>query len=210
MHPQLQHPAVSNYIITGVEHYVNEGKKLLNKGASTVSVVAAIIDVLDEELNKIDQDTMKKISCRRGCSACCHIQVDMTIEEAWLAAMEAADNNIEIDKERLKDQATFKDENDYTAAGRERARCVFLKDNECSIYERRPMGCRKYLVMTPPENCDPWGPNGVNSVASHFNLDVEIAVSGAANLATDRGSMPQMLLKVLETGNLPSSGAEHL
>jgi Fe-S-cluster containining protein len=31
--------------------------------------------------------------------------------------------------------------------------CPFLEDESCSIYEDRPLICREYLVVSPPERC---------------------------------------------------------
>jgi len=33
-------------------------------------------------------------------------------------------------------------------------RCVFLKDNLCSVYSARPIECRSYLVSSPATNCN--------------------------------------------------------
>jgi Fe-S-cluster containining protein len=34
--------------------------------------------------------------------------------------------------------------------------CPFLEGGSCSIYADRPLVCREYMVVSPPENCD-WG-----------------------------------------------------
>ena len=31
--------------------------------------------------------------------------------------------------------------------------CPFLEDESCSIYEERPLICREYVVVSPPERC---------------------------------------------------------
>jgi Fe-S-cluster containining protein len=31
--------------------------------------------------------------------------------------------------------------------------CPFLEDENCSIYEERPLACREYLVISPAEHC---------------------------------------------------------
>jgi Fe-S-cluster containining protein len=32
-------------------------------------------------------------------------------------------------------------------------KCTFLKDNECTIYDIRPVACRNHVVVSPPELC---------------------------------------------------------
>lgn len=114
---------------------------------------------------------------------CCYQNVDVTFDEA-AALLEYVDdwNKVEAQLPGIK-QIPY----------HQRA-CVFLKDTACSVYEKRPASCRKYLVVGDPELCNsevhPSG--GVEVVGIH---DAEILSSAAFN-AVDAGPMAEMLLKV--------------
>ena len=107
--------------------------------------------LLDKEL-EISAD--KKFTCQKGCSACCHLERDITSDEADLLAY-LIKNGIEIDMQLL--------ENQIAASGRKSkkrrisgsaSRCVFLaKNNSCRIYDSRPSVCRKYTVSSNPAEC---------------------------------------------------------
>lgn len=90
-----------------------------------------------------------KTSCQKGCSHCCHINVDalpFEAERLWALYDRSKDDVV-------KEQAQHSEEN-YGVLPREKAACVFLKDNACSIYDERPFVCRMQLVATPAEFCD--------------------------------------------------------
>lgn len=103
-------------------------------------------------------------SCKRGCSHCCHVNVDIFPFEAdrmWALYKRDKDEVIEV-------QSKF-GQKDYLVSPREKSACVFLKNNECSIYEQRPYACRNLYVFTPPEYCDERANPGAQS-AQYVNL----------------------------------------
>jgi Fe-S-cluster containining protein len=81
------------------------------------------------------------IQCRSGCSFCCHQNVDVTVPEAILVALQL-DQDTDPRRDAVLDAAAlFKDIDDDAriATGRP---CPLLVDHRCSVYDTRPMTCR--------------------------------------------------------------------
>jgi Fe-S-cluster containining protein len=90
--------------------------------ASTVFKKAnAIIDQI------MASDVNPHMACKRGCNYCCHSPVALTQVEALVIA-EAAGLEADCSPGRTSTPDEVGD-----------APCPFLKNNECSIYEFRPM-----------------------------------------------------------------------
>ncbi len=116
-----------------------------------------------------------KISCQKGCAACCRqaiplaeietyqiaaiveempeprrSEIKQRFEKAWhhfaeIGWLEKLDNSI-----NLSPAERLKVILDYF---HEQIPCPFLEDESCSIYAARPLACREYLVTSPAENC---------------------------------------------------------
>ena len=116
-----------------------------------------------------------KISCRKGCGACCRQLVPISVPEARriralvdqmpeprrsnvLARFEAARTSLEEAGllDRLMEPQNVSDDQanplglEYFSKG---IPCPFLEAESCSIHADRPIPCREYLVTTPAENC---------------------------------------------------------
>ncbi len=94
----------------------------------------------------------KNISCTKGCTHCCHLgNVDIIPQEGELILDWIEEKNIKIDEKALEIQMN----NKVKDLSIQQRRCILLnKKNECSIYDIRPMTCRKLIVSSPPENCN--------------------------------------------------------
>jgi Fe-S-cluster containining protein len=104
----------------------------------------------------------ERVSCRRGCAACCELFVMVSGPEAVLI-VEKYPHLIKKVEPILRKQegimmdldintVNFEDEVQRDRfAGKwfeERQRCAFLNEqNECSIYDARPHACRTYIVI---------------------------------------------------------------
>ena len=87
------------------------------------------------------------VQCRAGCSFCCYQNVDVTIPEALIVALQLGD---EADPRRaaiLAAADAFRGLDDETriATGKP---CPLLVDKRCSVYEVRPITCRS---LTSPD-----------------------------------------------------------
>jgi len=141
------------------------------------------LTVIDKELTLAKAAVKKrgkKISCRKGCSSCCNLLVEVVWEEALELATWLNDAPPHLQEPILSK---------LTAAVRERRRlfgkrkntvrfkqpvlgdfsmpeylfsdyfysatrtCPFLIDGSCSAYKARPSACRLHLVTSPADNC---------------------------------------------------------
>ncbi|MBK7860331.1 MAG: YkgJ family cysteine cluster protein [Archangiaceae bacterium] len=93
-------------------------------------------------------------SCRAGCSACCHLEVEITREEGMVLAARVKKGH-PIDRERLAQQAARERQGpEWQRKEQPSNRCVFLGQNgACTVYTDRPASCRKLLVISHPVEC---------------------------------------------------------
>jgi Fe-S-cluster containining protein len=123
----------------------------------------------------IDEQGSRKISCKRGCGACCRQLVPVAEVEAHqirrvidrqpeprrteiLARFAAARRMLEVAGllGNLLHPEGWNDGEGRTLGMRyfqEAIACPFLEEESCSIYADRPSACREYLVTSPAENC---------------------------------------------------------
>jgi Fe-S-cluster containining protein len=140
-----------------------------------------------------------KISCQKGCSFCCVMYVEATIQECeaivyhlyhnapvlnnFLATYprwrEQVRRNGDIWKECNYDE-TKEDPKDFPALNEQITKkmqlyrnqdisCPFLVNNGCSIYDVRPYMCAIHYSVSQPDCCQPENSNAINVV---YPLDV--------------------------------------
>jgi uncharacterized protein len=81
------------------------------------------------------------IACKRGCSHCCHTPVPIHPIEARLIGDA-------IKREPIAPASLVpKSDAESAAMASYNNPCGFLKDNECSIYEHRPLTCRVHYSL---------------------------------------------------------------
>lgn len=135
------------------------------------------------------------VQCRKGCHHCCKMTVAITRHEAHQLIQVAKAKGLPIDAERLRRQLPYVDETWRTQPEADRA-CTFLgADGLCQVYEDRPLSCRKYFVVSPPELCD---------TESHPGGQTLVFIDAASEMLTTAaftqagcGFMPDMLLNAL-------------
>ena len=151
-------------------------------------------------LHKIMDETTKtaahvKVSCCKGCSGCCHYEVEITNDEAVVLAS-IVRGGLAIDASQLSNQAARERRAPaWSDVLHPSNRCVFLgEDNACRVYESRPSVCRRMLVTSPAEACSKPG----QPVTPVEILLAEILLSAALSLAgSSFGSLSKMLLASL-------------
>lgn len=104
---------------------------------------------------EIESGSNIEVSCKKGCSACCHMEVEVTTYEAEILKQVVRDGYA-IDRSRLQAQSQRQLQDPAWREGMRNAQnpCVFLDgEGSCGIYEHRPVMCRRHSVTSPAENC---------------------------------------------------------
>lgn len=134
----------------------------------------------------------KRISCRKGCGACCRQLVPISeVEARHLAALVEAlpeprrsQVRARFDEARrrlaeagLLETLRFRQEwaeGECHPVGeayfRQGIPCPFLEEESCSIHPDRPIVCREYLVTSPAEQCARPRADSVNRVRLPMKL----------------------------------------
>lgn len=108
-----------------------------------------IYRLMDAACEKTDKSEEK--TCKKGCTFCCHINLDISEPEGRLILYWCKQHGIEINWDYLKRQQGLTME---TRPLSDCSGCLFLdKDKSCKIYPVRPLACRKYYVSSPVEQC---------------------------------------------------------
>ncbi len=147
----------------------------LARPGDLLPLAQGLSDRVVQETSAAVESIGSRISCRKGCGACCCNLVAISEVEARRIA-EVVDEMPEPRQAEirsrfaearhrleqsgllpaLQDPGEWTDE-DYTklsaAYFRERLPCPFLEEGSCSIHEDRPITCREYLVVSPAEHC---------------------------------------------------------
>jgi Fe-S-cluster containining protein len=117
----------------------------------------------------------RQVSCKAGCGACCRQMVPLSLPEAYHIRdliehlpeprRSAVQARFAAARQRLHEAGLLADleaprpfgpgetvphGEAYFALG---MACPFLEEESCSIYDDRPLICREYVVVSPPENC---------------------------------------------------------
>lgn len=185
--PPDQHDAV----LLMIEKRTGYFRHKLKKGG-----VVEFVKAWQQAFDEIQAEKVTGVSCKRGCHLCCRINVTIWEAEAELIADFCRQHDIPISKDYLQEQLKY--------GWREVAKtdvgwCIFLKDGECSIYEVRPLACRKYHVVSAPELCDTVkfpADQGFNVSVAVFTLP-EIDASAYCGVMSEigkSGRLAEMLL----------------
>jgi Fe-S-cluster containining protein len=145
-----------------------------------------------EDLHEmIPAENKKSISCTKGCTGCCFIELHITVDEADLLLQYCEEHHISIDRNYLEKQA---------ATGRKEfsaiSKCIFLDNSLCSVYPARPAACRKHFVQSDPSLCDS-ETNKDEPVNTYFDLHTEILASAILNIS-ETDAIERVLLKQLD------------
>lgn len=107
------------------------------------------------------------VTCSKGCSACCSLlSLSLNVEGINIAEFLLSDERSLLLLPSLIDSLVVgAKEADYPEMTHgsffsKNIPCAFLKDNQCSIYERRPAACRYHFSVSDPKNCSPDHPTG--------------------------------------------------
>ncbi|MGE0826405.1 MAG: YkgJ family cysteine cluster protein [Candidatus Binatia bacterium] len=139
-------------------------------------VAQAFADKVVDAAIQASESQGAKISCKKGCGACCRQLVPIAETEAHhirdvitalpeprrteirarfsAAQRKLADAGL---LEKLQEPSRQWEAGESVTFGltyfAQGIPCPFLEDGACSIYADRPIACREYLVTSPAENC---------------------------------------------------------
>jgi uncharacterized protein len=133
--------AINRKAIPIKARHVKRLNELLNADVAVQVKIKALWECVDELAAVIRPHA----ACRRGCSHCCHISVLIPQQEADLMG-----KRIGVKPHKVRGITCREDiESGYHNP------CPFLKDDECSIYEHRPLACRQHFnVDVDPLLCE--------------------------------------------------------
>lgn len=170
-----------------------EGQSVL-----TISKSMEILNNIYEKVNRGMNQFSHFAPCKKGCSSCCSLYVDLTAIEAENIRRYVVDNKsddeINAYKTKLKE---IKEEVETTSRPYELSKeeldklhyeyalkdipCIFLnEEGACGIYEARPLSCRKFIVFSARDKCE----DNVSKVISP-----NLAPTNIGRLAIDHLSM---------------------
>lgn len=108
---------------------------------------SAKIEWVRTEVDKLLIKTTEESKCLKGCHFCCYHPISLSqveMEEIKSEGVTPEQSRLEKQIEHFQDSRPI----DY-----ENRACVYLKEGECSVYEKRPLICRLTHVKSPPEDC---------------------------------------------------------
>jgi Fe-S-cluster containining protein len=193
----------------------------LPAGRITLTQFLPIIQNLDNAIvGKVAEEAKaagSPISCRAGCGACCRQMVPVSLFEAealveWMRslpeerqaelaerfhrALSSLRDTGVIDKILnsewvLEEERTMQLAIDYFHA---HVACPFLENESCSIHPMRPLACREYLVVSPPELCQDPSVYDVTGVQLPLKLSNVLHSFGGELEQDPRGWIPLVFL----------------
>jgi Fe-S-cluster containining protein len=96
---------------------------------------------LKEIMKAVDKSVQGLTPCKAGCSHCCYMATNVTLEEAQAISAYSGKPIQALDDDSL----TYSD--DANIKRFEGVPCPFLVDNQCSVYEVRPFACRVHYSV---------------------------------------------------------------
>ncbi len=153
---------------------------------------------IEEHLNKNLSDPIvaKHISCKKGCTACCHTQVSVSHDEAELLSNKILSGSILIDIDRLANQAqTGDDSTKWYKLDYQSRQCVFLdSEGSCSVYADRPSVCRSNYSISDASFCST--EDGVEKPHRLLNThQSNMVLTAGYYAAKGGGALPHLLWK---------------
>jgi Fe-S-cluster containining protein len=181
------------HVSTLITNYINEFSKI-TPGVERGRYIHQLIET------EILKTSHIATTCSKGCGACCHLEVEITNDDAAVLSQVVLDG-ASIDFTRLQSLSERPLHDQQWSKGPvTENRCLFLGVGDaCTVYESRPSTCRKVAVTSHPRECS--DPNG-NLVPVTIPM-AEIILSAALNLPDNNiGSLPKQLLKTLEKNKM--------
>ena len=128
-----------------------------------------LAEAADRVFEKVKAEFPTEMTCKIGCSDCCHALFDISLVEAlylnhhFNQMFDGVERAALLEKANRADRTAYKIKRDarkrlesggaeeeiIVSLSAERVRCPLLnRENRCSMYENRPITCRLYGVPT--------------------------------------------------------------
>ena len=121
------------------------------------------------------------------------MKTDISDDEAVLLTEYSKEIGFDIDYNYLEQQIVKTDE-EFLKIPYAKRKCVFLnKEGACSVYEHRPIACRKLIVVSNSEDCDTENKSG-KQVARLASVEAE-SISVAVLNTRKSGGLAEMMIK---------------
>jgi len=106
-----------------------------------VRAVTAVATLIDQTLPGLFE---QQPACKRGCSYCCSIRVDLSVAELARLVAFIRDRFTPAQVDALKERARDRGRTAHgtTPESYPAQACALLTHGECSVYEARPLACR--------------------------------------------------------------------
>lgn len=138
-----------------------EYHRRINEIVNSRRSVRARLEQLRALVDDVTSHVQSNSACSRGCAHCCHIAVVVHEQEAAMIGEEIG--------RAPKRPAKYWRDGDIDKFDASYANpCTFLVDNECSIYEHRPLACRQHWNMGA--SADPCRMDAVRDGIPYLNL----------------------------------------
>jgi Fe-S-cluster containining protein len=140
------------------------------------------VAAVDSEFRRVYELFSERMQCRRGCSMCCSQMFSISRIEAAYISRAVKSMPVE-EQERLRSEARSYVEQASSLTGGEqgvqprpglRLPCPALKGDACTIYEARPIICRKWGIPL----FNPKKPMELQACELNFRPGEEIEVEG--------------------------------
>ncbi|MGZ3748167.1 MAG: YkgJ family cysteine cluster protein [Pseudobdellovibrionaceae bacterium] len=165
--------------------------KAMPPGVARAQKVHEFIDGQNQSFSHI------ATSCAKGCGYCCHLEVEITEDDAERLVNAVVDLNISLDLELLEIQSQRERQDESWKRGCiKENRCVMLdENNSCRVYASRPVNCRKHAVVSPVSECSTLGASPVSRIIPMNEIFMSAYIS-LPNLQF--GSLSKLLLRALQ------------
>jgi Fe-S-cluster containining protein len=155
---------------------MSEPRELIKPHELLKRTRVAVYDAANEARGFADE--LGDVTCRRGCTNCCHQKVISTPSEGlsiylyirdegrWSEALEA----------RLAEEDAHATRTSHSDWFKEKRPCPFLKNDSCSIYPVRPVGCITTFSTGDPNYC---GRSDIESRVGHGQMQIHAPLAPA-------------------------------
>jgi hypothetical protein len=126
LNPELNTPDKMAYLAKMIDLYIAQLRLLSAETEKDLFAIA--YRKVDDAVAGMPPGQKLSLSCKKGCSFCCHINVMLYKGEAELISSYCQENNISIDKKYLLEQVRIPQKE--LLFSKTHSACVFLKDGE--------------------------------------------------------------------------------